>query len=423
MLPRYSRLVTFGLYPALLLIVNVLIVAKLFTVEYSAYLESNEGTFIAIVRQIALHPGDLRWWPLWACGLPFQNTYLPLLPLMAGGVSLVTVHSPALSYHQVCAAFFCLGPVFLYGMAWRMTRQAGTSLLAALAFSIVSPCAWLAPAIRTDLGSAWHLRRLQILAYYGEGPHTVSIAFLPLAILFLYLSVTEKKLWMQVAAGVFLGATILANAFGAVILGIAAVCLLATVDTPHFWRNLGLLVTIGALAYCWISPVLPPSVIAAIRVNSPTVDGDYRFTARSLVGLVILAAGFLVALWATRKVRSAELRFFLLFALLSTGIVLLGVFGRIYVVPQPHRYQIAMDIGLCLLAVFAAAEFLRSCQPALLVSAAVLLLLAALPQVRHDIRYAHRMIQATDITSTAPYRVARWMDEHMHGRRVMVSGS
>ena len=423
MLPRNKLIFSGCLYPALLLIVNVLIVAKLFSIEYSAYLESNEGTFIAIARQVALHPGDLRWWPLWACGLPFQNTYLPLLPLMAGGLSVLTGHSPALSYHQVCATFFCLGPVFLYLMAWRMTRQPGTSFIAALAFSIVSPCAWLAPAIRTDLGSAWHLRRMQILAYYGEGPHTVSIGFLPLAILFLYLALTENKLWMKVAAGVFLGATVLSNAFGAVILAMAAISLLATFDTHRFWRNVGLLVTIGALAYCWISPLLPPSVIAAIRMNSPTVDGDYRFTTRSLAGLAILAAGFLIAWWSTRKLKSTALRFFLLLALLSTGIVLLGVFARIYIVPQPHRYQIAMDMGLCLLAVFGAGEFLRSYKPALLAPAAMLLILVAVPQVRHDIRYARRMIQAADITTTAPYRVARWMDEHMQGRRVMVSGS
>ena len=423
MLPRKQRFLHTCLYPALILAVNVLIVAKLFSVEYSAYLESNEGTFIAIARQVALHPGDLRWWPLWDCGLPFQNTYLPLLPMAAGGFSILTGHSPALSFHQMCAVFFCLGPMFLYVMAWRMTRQAGTSFLAALAWSLVSPCAWLVRMIRTDLGSAWHLRRLQILAYYGEGPHTVSIAFLPLAILFLYLAVTEKRLRMKVAAGVFLGATVLANAFGAVIVAMVALSLLATVETPRFWKSLGLLLAIGTLAYCWISPLLPPSVIAAIRMNSPTVDGDYRFTVRSLAGIAILAAGFALLWFTSRRIPSTVLRFSLIFAFLSTGVVLLGVFARVYVVPQPHRYQIAMDMALCLLAVFGVAELLRALQPRLLTPAAILLVLAALPQLRHDIRYARRLIQSTDITFSAPFRIARWMDEHMQGRRVMISGA
>ena len=49
--------------------------------------------------------------------------------------------------------------------------------------------------------------------------------------------------------------------------------------------------------------------------------------------------------------------------------------------------------------------------------------LAAIPLFRHELGYARRLIQAGDITVTAPYRIARWMDGHMQGRRVMVSGS
>ena len=64
----------------------------------------------------------------------------------------------------LAAAFFCVGPIFVYALAWGMTRRPGASFIAALAYSLVSPCAWLVPVIRTDLGSAWNLRRLQILA-------------------------------------------------------------------------------------------------------------------------------------------------------------------------------------------------------------------------------------------------------------------
>lgn len=68
----------------ILIAINVAIAGAVFGVEYSAYLESNEGSFIAIARGVASHPRDLAWWPLWECGLPFDNTYLPLLPLAAG---------------------------------------------------------------------------------------------------------------------------------------------------------------------------------------------------------------------------------------------------------------------------------------------------------------------------------------------------
>jgi hypothetical protein len=41
----------------------------------------------------------------------------------------------------------------------------------------------------------------------------------------------------------------------------------------------------------------------------------------------------------------------------------------------------------------------------------------------HDRKYARRLIVSTDVTQTAPYRIAKWMDEHMDGRRVMISGA
>jgi energy-converting hydrogenase Eha subunit C len=415
------RLAPSFLYPAVVLILNIFIVAKLFRVEYSAYLNSNEGTFIAIAGHVAAHRG-LRWWPWWDCGLPFQNTYLPLLHLLTAGFIMLSGHSAALAYHQVSAAFFAFGPVCLYFMAWRMTRQPGASFLAALAYSLCSPCAWLFPAVRADLGNPWDLRRLQVLAYYGQGPHIASLAFLPLAILFLYLALVEGRLWHKLAAGVFLAATVLANAFGAVICAMVCVSLLAVVETKRFWRNVSLLLMICTLTYALISPLLPPSVIAAIRMNSPTVDGDYRFTTRSLAGVGSLVVGFLVLWWSTRKGSSAVLRFFLLFAFLNTGIVSLGVVARAYVVPQPHRYQIAMDMALILLVVFSLAALLRSRALKLIPVTVIACLLATLTQFRHDLDYAHRIIQSVDIATTAPYHLARWIHDHMEGQRVMVSG-
>jgi hypothetical protein len=241
--------------------------------------------------------------------------------------------------------------------------------------------------------------------------------------LFLYLAFTKGTFRFKAAAGICFGATVLTNAFGAVILGIASFCLLATIRTDRFWRNCGLLLIIAALTYGVISPALPPSVIAAIRLNSPTVDGDYRLTLRALAAIAALLAGFLFLWWATRKMDAPILRFLLLFTLLTCGIVLFGVWSQLYLVPQPHRYEVAAEMGICLLAIFAGADLLRRLHSALIRPAAILLLVAASVQFRHDLRFAHRLIRATEITSTEPYRIARWMDEHMHGQRVMISGS
>jgi hypothetical protein len=418
------RLTGTVLYPALLLLINILIAARLFRLEYSFYLGSNEGTFIAIARQIATHPANLLWWPYWDCGVPFQNTYLPLLHLIVGAYSAMSGVSAALAFHRVSAAFYCLGPVSLYAMARVISGRTHASFVGALAFSLVSPCAWLVPAIRTDIGSAWNLRRLWIIGYDGEGPLTASLAFLPLAILFFYKSITRDGLRYKVLAGVFAGATVLANAFGAVLLGLACLCLLAAVKMDRFWRNAALLAVVGALAYAWISPLAPPSVLAAIRLNSPTVDGDFRFTTRSMAGVGIMAFGAAL-LWAATLRTAAHLRFFILYAWCNCCIVLLGVLMLVYIVPQPRRYGEAMDMGMCLVAAFGGSEVLSRYKRSqwLRWATAEVLLVACVAAFLHDRRYAHSLIQSIDITHTAPYRVARWMDEHMHGERVMVSGA
>ena len=415
------------LYPALILLVNVLIARKEFSVEYSAYLESNEGTFIAIIREIATRPLDLLWWPMWDLGLPFQNTYLPGLGLVAGGFSALTGHSPALSFHQVCAAFFCLGPVLVYFMAWVMSGRAIASWLGALAYSMLSPCGWMSPLILVDMRSPWNLRRLQILSYYGEGPHTMAMAFLPLATLFLYLSIVRGKLWMRIAAVFLVGVTVLSNAFSAVILFMVALSLIATSPSGKLWRSAVVVAGIAVLAYVWISPALPPSVVAAIVRNSPVVTGSSaagdRFDRIAALGLSDLVSGFVFLWWLTRERVSRALRFFLLFAWQATGIVVLGTVFNSKVVPQANRYQIAADLGLCLAAVFGVSALIRRYTPGLARPALIVVLIAAAIQARHDVRYGRGLIQATDITSTAAYRIGRWMDQHMQGQRVMASGA
>ena len=410
--------------PLLILVTNILIAHRLFRLEYSAHLGSNEGQFIAIARQVAAHPGDLLWWPLWDCGMPFQNTYSPLLPLMAGALSRITGHSAALAFHQVTAAAFCLGPVCLYFLALAISRARVSSFLIALFYSVLSPCAFLIPEIRQDLGGLWRLRRLQILAFYGEGAHTLTMMLAPLAILFLYLALTRRASRHAVLAGVFFGLAMLANAFGAVVISLAAASAIAAWGRGRLWRSIGLVVAVGALGYLWISPLLPPSVIAAIRMNSPTVAGDYRFTARSFAGVAALVAGFLAVWWlAARRNWPAHMTFSVLFAWLTTGIVMLGALAHIYVVPQPHRYQIAMDMALSMAGVFASAELFRRVpkRAAVWVTAALVLLLAL--QARRDVRYGRGLIQSVDITRTVPYRMARWADANLHGARAMISGS
>jgi hypothetical protein len=412
-------------YATVILAVNILIAGKLFSQEYSDYLSSNEGTFIAIAREIATRPGDLLWFPIWDCGLPFQNTYLPLLHMIVGAFSRLSGHSAALAFHQVCAAFYCLGPVGVLLLAYVMTTQPGTSFFAALAYSVVSPSAMLIPAITNDVGGILRLRRLHVLVGYGEGPPTASLTIFPLAVLFLYLSITRGKMWMKVAAGALLGLTVLTNAFGGTLLGMAALCLLCTIETPRVWRNSATVALIGLLAWCWILPLFPPSVLAAIRMNSPTVGGDFHYTLRTWIALAILAVAFAALAFGVRKLRwNPELRFFGLFAFLTTSIVMLAFFAEIYLLPQPHRYHVAMDMAICLLVVFGCREAARWLPRRAGIALVGICLVLAAVQTRYAVRYARASIHSIPkIEQTAVYKVAKWANDHLQGKRIFVGGA
>ena len=56
---------------------------------------------------------------------------------------------------------------------------------------------------------------------------------------------------------------------------------------------------------------------------------------------------------------SVALQFSLLFALLMSAIPLSVAWFKLAIVPQPERYQLEMDLALCLAAVLCVASFRR----------------------------------------------------------------
>src|ERR1035441_1262960 len=181
----------------LLVLVNLAIAAKLFGVEYSAYNGSIEGTFIAIPRIMAKYPGQWLWWPFWNAGLPFENAYLPFTHWLVAGFSLLTRLSAARSYHMVSAGIYVCSAPAVFWMALEFSRRWGASLIAALAYSCVSISALLVPAIGVDAGGALNLRRLQVLVFYGEAPHIVALALLPVAVVCFSRALTTRQVKWQ----------------------------------------------------------------------------------------------------------------------------------------------------------------------------------------------------------------------------------
>ncbi|MBM3774584.1 MAG: hypothetical protein FJW37_05410, partial [Acidobacteria bacterium] len=414
---------------AVLVAVNLSIAWPLFSLDYGQYMLSNEGALVAVVRAVRNYwlgaaPDPFFWWPFWNAGMPFEHTYLPLLPLSAAAFSALTGAPPALSLHALAAFFYCLAPVGLFLFARAISAAPGPSFAAALAYSLISPSALLLPAIRADAGGALNPRRLQNVVFYGEGAHVASLALVPLALLFLYRSLKLGRLRDWLPAGVLMSAVALTNAFGAVALAIGVGCLLAVETKSAFGANLARVFVLSLSAYLWASPWIPPSLLASIASNSETVGGDYRPRLAGMLGVAaVVALCALLALLARRRGVAAHTGFFLLFGTALTSIPALAYAGEIFLLPQPHRYHLDMDLALCPLGAFGLAALGRRL-PARARQAAVLLLVVfGASQLVRWREAARILVKPLEPAATVEHEIARLMEREFPGRRVMVAGT
>jgi hypothetical protein len=411
-------------FPLALFLLNCYFAKDLFSLEYSQFMGSIEAAYISISRYMIANWRDLSWFPLWYGGIPFQNSYPPLLHGVVAVTATILRMSPAHAHHFVTAFFYALGPVALYALALRLTKSRWYSFWAGWIYSIFSPCLWLMPSIHLDAG--WFgLRRFQVLVPYGEGPHITSLALLPLALLSLDVALSKRTpLWYVLAAASMAGVA-LSNWLGAFALAIAVFAyLLARSGAKETVRTLVATLGLGALAYALACSWIPPSTIGDIRYNAQYL-GPYQHVYQSLplytvIGIVCaLSLKYVMHRWRI----SEPLQFFVLFALLISVIPLGAEWFHVLIVPQPERYQLEMDLALCLAAVFLLRPFFDKLPGSYKVVVMVALLALSLFPARLDRRFARRMIKPIDFSSTIEYQTAKWFDANLNGGRVMAPGT
>jgi MFS family permease len=396
-----------------ILALNLAFTARLFVTEYSSRTESIEAAYIAISHQWMTHGiGLSRWFPLWYGGIPGQNTYPPLLHVLVALVGKALGISAASSHHAVTAVMYCLGALTAMWLAWVLSGSRIAAALAGLLITVTSFSAWLMPSVRHDLGSVFGPRRLQVLTVYGEGPHVMSMALLPVAIVLLHFALTRRRpLWVVLAAA-GLASVVLTNWLGGFALAAAAFAYLLAFHRPPAWLGAA---AIGVYAYVLASPWIPPSTLQAVRVNAQRIGGDFRFGAANLLWLAgLLAACFALDALLRRARASRFIRFSASFFLLMGAIALLAEWFGINVVPQPSRYHVEMEMALCLLA---GGVFSSLPRRAMLAAAAAVAVLAVAGAVVHY-RASREFFRPIDMRATSEYKMSRWFDEHMDGRRV-----
>ena len=333
---------------------NAYVCRELFRIEYTRHMGSIEAAFISLARYISQNWSDLTWLPLWYGGIPFQNSYPPLLHSMNAALTSLTALSPARSYHVVTATLYCLAPVTLYILARRFCSSRTAAFFAGLLFTALSPSAFLIPQIRQDMGTVFGARRFETLVFYGEGPHLLGLVLLPLAIVALDVAVAGRRRWTLVPAAVAMAATVLSNWLAG--FALAAAVLAYVLARRDIVRALGIAAVCGVLAYALALPWIPPSTVAVIETNAKTIGGDFTGIYRSFpLRALFLGSGVGIIVYVLRRTNaSLGLGFAALYSFLTAAIVLASAWLQIALVPQPDRYHLEMELALCLLLAFAA---------------------------------------------------------------------
>jgi hypothetical protein len=400
-----------------LFVLNAVICWPLFGVEYLDAFQSNEGTYITFADFLRRYWPHVGWFPWFDAGMPFEDTYLPLVGFLAAVGSLVGRCSPAHAFHFVLAITYSLAPVFLFLFAQGISGRMAPSVWAALLWSLLSPAA-LFPRLWTDTGMHWGMRRLKNIVFYGESPHSVALSLLPLS-LWLTARFLDRPTARRLAAAVVAAvAVMLTNAFGIVVVAVSSLILFAA-RGKYRGKDLLWLLGILSISYLAICRALPPSLIRLMEANSQWSGGDFRFTYWTpILGASFLV--FLIALWAVLRRFSSMVQFAALFSACFGGITWLGFYGA-NILPQPNRYHIEMEAGLCLLAAFIFEPLARRLPRGAALALGLVCTLALGWAAVKDYRVARELIRPADIAHSLPYREARWIAENLPGQRVLVA--
>jgi hypothetical protein len=180
-------------------------------------------------------------------------------------------------------------------------------------------------------------------------------------------------------------------------------------------------VATGAAAWCLSSPWLSPSLIHTIRENAFSARGQYDGSTQVYVAAGVLIGLFGILWMATRLLTSAFERFVWLFALWMCAFPAVYYWKDITLVPQSHRYELELEMGLCLLLGALLVRLINSGRALRVVGIAALTVLVV-HQARAYRNIAHTLIRPLDIRKSAEYEATTWIDRNLPGQRTMVSG-
>jgi hypothetical protein len=404
---------------------NLSVCWRLVKIEYINQLASVDGFFIGIARYISTHWGDFSWFPIWHCGMPYQDTYVPLLHLVVAAVSSLGHVSAARAYHIVVAITYSLGAPALYWMAVRLGASRGAALLSALFYSLFSPSLLMMADMAKDAGGIWYSRRLQVMTVYGEGPHVTAMTLMPVVIVALQNALVKRDSRALALAALAIAVVFLTNIPGTMALGLAVFCWICAQSRDRLRAAWTIAAAASVLAYGVACFGVPPSSMFRVGVN---VSNMHRGFSNSLrygpVPLALALSGIALAGYLLARTRLPLIvRFAILYCALIGPMAATADVEVYELLPQAGRLHLDFEIGACLLlgcATWALYCLLpRSTRP-LGIAVCLGVIVWQYPHYRWRAKFD---TQRADLEKRSEYTTARWLDGHMNGGRVYVTGS
>jgi hypothetical protein len=414
---------TDALWSIFLLVLNVVLNWRILLPGVSPYRGSIESGYAYMAKWVAQHPDPWGWNPLQYCGLPTHFMYLPLLPYWN---ALWLRLFPALDANDVSRATsfaaLCLGAVSVYLFVRYFGGARRIAIYAGLAVTFCSPLYRLIGTIRNDQGLMQVPWRIQVLIKYGEGPHTVGLALLPLALIAVHRCAVRRTFGSLWLAAVALAAVVLTNWVAGLALALLVVLLLAVYfSAPGFsvWRVLGA----GVLGYLLAAFWLTPSFVLRMLGNWPKDAFGYQLQNQERLALLLWVGGLLV-LWLICRWRFREHRYFslLLLATYCFGFLVSCFYAYgLNALPESRRYALEYELFLLLLAV-ESIRLLWQRHPWVARAALLFVLLQATPLFTRFLTHRYQPWVPVPREETSEFRVASALAARQPTGRLFLSG-
>ena len=231
--------------------------------------------------------------------------------------------SCALAFQWITGVVYCLAPVMLFVMAWRLTRAPLAACVAGLVYSLTSLTQWIVPDGPFTWNEAVNPRRFYLVAVWDDTPHLTALALLPLVVVLLWRTLEHRRWRYFIPVVIVIALMTSASQFGPMEVAMAAISMVFVFPKIQWRRNLAIVAAVGALSYGLAASVLSPSLMRAIGAASS--GGGEGVSTNAYAGFAALGGGFVaLGLLLRRWNIDPRVQFSVLFAYLASSVPVLS---------------------------------------------------------------------------------------------------